>query len=283
MIDLHCHTNMSDNSLSIRQVLDLARVHGVTHLSITDHDTTRGLNEAARLGKQMGIEIIPGIEISAYDYKRKVRAHILGYYIEPGHPALEKICQPLVEARQNASREMVERIQDAGYDINWEKVQSYSPEGTGVFKQHIMHALMHNGYCDGIYGNLYSTLFSRGEKGGEKGVAYVPMEYIDAKEAIKAIRDAGGVPVLAHPGQFNNYAAIPEWIAVGLEGIEIYNPSHDIRDEWRSQLLADEYDLIITGGSDFHGLYGDPKAYPGCRNPGYKTVEELKAKVKPAP
>lgn len=275
MIDLHCHTKVSDNSLTIGQVIDLAQLHGVTHLAITDHDTTLGLDEATCLGQRAGIEIIPGIEISAYDYKRKVRAHILGYYIEPGHGALETICRPMVERRNEVAKVMVERIKKHGYDINWGQVEDYAKGSTSVFKQHIMHALMDKGYCKEIYGTLYTTLFSRDEKNGKQGIAHVSVDYVDVVEAIQAVRAAGGVPVLAHPGQFNNYAAIPEWVEIGLEGVEIYNPSHQTKDEWRSQLLADQYDLIMTGGSDFHGLYGDLKAYPGCRNPGLRSVVEL--------
>lgn len=280
VIDLHCHTNKSDNSLSVSQVLHLAKVNGVTHLAITDHNTTRGIHEGIRLGRQMGIEIIPGIEISAYDHKRKVKAHILGYYIEPGHPSLEKLCEFLNESRKNASLEMIQRIQDTGYQITWEQVKKYAPEGTGVYKQHIMHALKDQGYCEEIFGRLYSTLFAPGEDGREKGLAYVPMEYVDAVEAIQAIRAAGGVPVLAHPGQYNNYEAIEEWAEAGLEGIELFSPSHNIRDEWKVRSLANQYHLMITGGSDFHGLYGDPRAYPGRRlDLGYKTIEDLKAKA----
>ncbi len=280
VIDLHCHTNMSDNSLSVNQVLRLAKANGVTHLAITDHNTTLGVNEGIGLGQQMGIEIIPGIEISAYDYKREGKVHILGYYIEPGHPSLEKMCTFLLESRKKSSLEMIQRVQDTGYQITWEQVKKYAPQGTGVFKQHIMHALMDQGHCDRIFGSLYSTLFSTGEDGREKGLAYVPMEYVDAVEAIQAIRAAGGVPVVAHPGQYDNFEAIEEWAEAGLEGLELFHPSHNIRDAWKIRSLAKEYNLVMTGGSDFHGLYGNPRSYPGCRRElGYRTIEELKARA----
>lgn len=279
VIDLHCHTNRSDNSLSVSQVLQLAKINGVTHLAITDHNTTLGVNEGIRLGRQMGIEVIPGVEISAYDYKRKVKVHILGYYIEPEHPYLEKVCTFLIESRKKSSQEMMKRIQDTGYHITWEQVEKYTPNGTGVFKQHIMHALKDQGYCDQLFGGLYSTLFSPGEDGKEQGLAYVSMDYVDAVEAIQAIRAAGGVPVVAHPGQYNNYEAIEEWAEAGLEGIELFSPAHHIRDEWKVRSMANQYHLITTGGSDFHGLYGDPRAYPGRRRDlGYKTIEHLKEK-----
>lgn len=161
IVDLHCHTNISDNSLTIEDVISKAKESGITHLGITDHDTTVGLRETQRIGQRVGVEIIPGIEISAYDFKHNTRAHILGYYLEPEHPAIEQLCGPLREARHNASFKMVEKLIEAGYSISWEQVQKYAG-ATGVYKQHIMHALIDQGYCNKIYSPLYTELFSRG-------------------------------------------------------------------------------------------------------------------------
>lgn len=118
VVDLHCHTKISDNSLMTEEVIALAKEAGVTHLAITNHDTTLGLREAVALGERYGVEIIPGIEISAYDYKHDRRAHFLGFYVEPDHLAIEELCAPLRAARHEACRVMVERIQAAGYDID---------------------------------------------------------------------------------------------------------------------------------------------------------------------
>lgn len=276
MIDLHCHTKVSDNTLTIREVIELARNRGVTHLAITDHDTTKGVAEACQIGLELGVEIIPGIEISAYDFKRKTRAHILGLFVEPGHSALEKLCDPMVKKRHQASLEMIDKIIEAGYQITREQVERFAEGGTGIYKQHIMHALLENGYTDRIYGDLYKTLFSRGEKDGQPGIAYVPLEYVDATSAIQAIRRAGGIAVLAHPGQFNNYEAVPEWVSTGLQGIEVYHPSHDWIEEEKARSLAENYGLVITGGSDFHGFYGDHPYELGEKSPGVESVMALK-------
>ncbi len=274
-VDLHCHTNVSDCSMSINQVIELARGKGVTHLAVTDHDTTEGLKTAMRIGSHLGVEIISGIEISAYDFKRKVRAHVLGYYVQPEHKAIRELCSPLIARRHAASRKMVEILAAKGYEITWEQVTRYAGT-TGVFKQHIMHALMEAGYCDSIYGDLYKTLFSRGEQGQPRGIAYIPLEYVDVVSAIRAIRAAGGVPVLAHPGQFDNFEAVPEWVEAGLEGIEVRHPYHDEQAEERAIKLAREFNLIITGGSDFHGVYGDHPYTPGSKSPGLESVYALK-------
>lgn len=276
MIDLHCHSKISDNSMPLRELILHAKEKGITHLAITDHDTTKGLIEAQRIGREVGVTIIPGIEISAYDYKRNRRAHILGFFVTPGHEAIENLCADLVRRRHQASYEMTQKIIAAGYEITWEEVERYAEGGTGVYKQHIMHALMDKGYTDRIYGDLYKKLFSRGGNGEEPGLAYVPLEYLDAVDAIRAIRAAGGVPVLAHPKQFDNYEAIAEWVEAGLEGIEVIHPLHGPEDEKLAQDYARRYGLVETGGSDFHGLYGESDKYPlGSKDAGMERYLKL--------
>lgn len=278
MSDLHCHTKISDNSFTTEEVIRLAAEVGVTYLAITNHDTTMGLREAVALGERYGVEIIPGIEISACDNKRGRRAHFLGFYVEPDHPAIEELCAPLRAARHEACRVMIERIREAGYDIDWEQVKAYAEGGTGVYKQHIMHALIDRGYTDAIYSPLYKQLFARGGDGREPGIAYVPLTYVDASDAICTILAAGGVPVLAHPGQMDNYDAVPEWAEAGLMGIEVRHPDHTPMDEARARALAHEYELIMTGGSDFHGFYGDKQSPLGSHSLGVQSVEAIKAK-----
>ncbi|MCX7843216.1 MAG: PHP domain-containing protein [Clostridia bacterium] len=276
MNDLHCHTKISDCSMTIRDVIQLAKNVGVKYLGITDHDTTSGLKEAVILGAEAGVNIIPGIEISAFDYKRNKKAHILGFYIEAGHPAIENICRTMVQRRSIASQNMVNRIIDAGYKITWKQVESYAEGGTGVYKQHIMHALLDMGYCTQIYCDLYKRLFSRSYDSGIPGIAYTPIEYIDVIQAIKAVKAAGGVAVLAHPGQYGNFDAVGEWVSEGLDGIEAYHPSHNAENEDRCLEIAEKYNLVLTGGSDFHGAYGEKPVKPGCRKLGMQHIEELK-------
>lgn len=274
MIDLHVHTNISDGSLNAIEVIRLAKSRGITHLAITDHDTTQGLQEAMILGQELGIVIVPGIEISAYDSLRQKRAHILGLFIEPGHPALDLLCTPLVQSRNQASSEMVRKIIAAGYEISWEDVQKHEG-GSGVYKQHIMHALMDKGYCESIYCDLYKKLFQRGSMTEPQGIAYIQLDYIDAHAAIAAIKEAGGIAVLAHPGQLSNFDAIDEWVELGLEGIEVFHPSHSEEDRQNALSFATKHKMIVTGGSDFHGFYGDKPAELGCVELDEKCINEL--------
>jgi predicted metal-dependent phosphoesterase TrpH len=280
MIDLHMHTKVSDGSLTPLEVINIAREKGIKYLAITDHDTTKGLKDAVDIGNDMGVNIIPGVEISAYDYKRNKRAHILGLFIEPGHNALEKICRPLLEERHLASKEMVDRIIKAGYSISWYDVEKYASGGTGVYKQHIMHALMDRGYCESIYCSLYNKLFKRCNDSGTQGIAYIPLKYIDALRAIKAVKDARGIAVLAHPGQLDNYDFIAELVEAGLEGIEAYHQSHTEEDVQKSMEFAEKYNLAVTGGSDFHGFYGETPVEPGCGELSDNCISELKRRIK---
>ncbi|MDF1509808.1 PHP domain-containing protein [Robertmurraya sp. DFI.2.37] len=270
-VEFHCHTNISDCPLSIEEVLELALLQNVSHLAITNHDTTKGLEDAVKVGKKYGIEIIPGIEVSGYDFQRGKRVHILGYFIEPGHAAIEAICGPLVEQRHEISKEMVQRLIDSGYDITWERCLEIARGGTGVYKQHIMQVLIEKKYTNSIYGSLYKKLFNR----KPPGIAFIPMQYIDAKEAVKMIRQAGGVPVLAHPGQYGNFDIVPELVEAGLEGIEVWHPLHNKEHEEQGKQLAEEYDLVMTGGSDFHGAYGEKPVLIGSKSPGIETLHAL--------
>lgn len=274
MIDLHVHTKISDNSLSTEEVIKLAKQKGLTHLAVTDHDTTKGLQEAVILGQEIGVGIVPGIEISACDYQRNKRAHILGLYIELGHPALERLCQPLIQSRNQASFDMVRKVIAAGYDISWEAVQKFAG-GMGVYKQHIMHALLENGYCESIYDDLYKKLFQRGSTPETQGIAYIQMEYVDARTAILAVQEAGGIAVLAHPGQLENFDGIDDWVKIGLAGIEVFHPSHNEEDRQRALGYAQKHSLIITGGSDFHGFYAEKPVELGCPELDEKCISEL--------
>lgn len=264
MIDLHVHTRISDNSMTAREILALARDRGITHLAVTDHDTMAGIADAQAIGKKMGVEVIPGIEISAFDFRHQKRAHVLGYYTDPDHPALREICLTLTGRRNMASYLMVQRLIDASYKISWEEVMKYARGGSGVYKQHIMHALCDKGYCERIYSELYYQLFSRGENDDNSGTAFVPIEYIDVFQTVEAVKAAGGVAILAHPGQYDNYDVITELIPHGLDGLEVYHPAHTGEDAAKLLAIARHHNLIITGGSDFHGFYAEKEVPLGC-------------------
>jgi predicted metal-dependent phosphoesterase TrpH len=285
MIDLHVHTRKSDCSLSIKEILLRAKAKNITHIAITDHDTMQGIDEALYWGEKIGINIIPGLEISAYDFENNKRAHILGYYPQSDHPAMEKIYNELAENRFRASYAMVQRLINMGYDIDWDEInQYYAEESNGVYKQHIMHALMDRGYCDSIYADLYYQLFKRSNQPSEQGKAFIPMQYIDAAEAIQAVKQAGGVAVLAHPCKFGNFDVIGHWTELGLDGIEVYHPGHSRDDIEKLLICGRKYHLLITGGSDFHGFYNEAEVELGRAELNETCIAELRklTQLKPA-
>lgn len=274
-VDLHVHSTISDGSHSLEELIRLAKQESVTHIALTNHDTTNGLREWQELGKQHGLRAIPGIEISAYDFDRQRRVHILGYWIDPEDVGLQQLCAPMVRERHRLSEQMVHTLIRHGYDITWEQVERFAQGGTGVYKQHIMLALMEKGYANRIYGELYKTLFARGNELQPPGIAYLPMTYVDAVTAVRAVVAAGGVPVLAHPGQYGSFPIVGDLVVAGLAGIEVWHPAHDAVLEETARKYAEQFDLVMTGGTDFHGAYGEQELALGSKNPGVSAVEQL--------
>jgi predicted metal-dependent phosphoesterase TrpH len=274
-VDLHSHSTVSDGLCTIEELLDLALRNGVSHLALTDHDTTRGLREAAAMGRVLGITVIPGVEISAYDRRRKRKLHVLGLLPDPKGEGLEEFCLPVRERRTEASREATRRIRERGFELDWETVLENAGESACVYKQHVVAALIEGGYGDGDPRALYRMLFGR-DASGEQRFACVPIEYADPAEAVAAVVGAGGLAVLAHPGLYGNFEAVPELVEAGLGGIEVYHPAHSLLDEVQAMEAAELYGLAVTGGSDFHGE--EPKDTPGSRGVSRDELDEIRSR-----
>ncbi|WP_010648694.1 PHP domain-containing protein [Oceanobacillus massiliensis] len=248
--DLHIHSNHSDGSSSTMEIMQSAREKGVTHLSIVDHDTVEGLPEAVRVGRSLGIKVISGIEISAYDFKRKRKVHILGYNYHLDAQHIRTVCEPLRKRRHRHSRWQMEQIQEAGYSIDRSRIEQQAQPSDTVYKQHIMDCLTKASYPSEEYQQLYKKLFKN------DGAASGDIEYADAFKAVRAIVADGGLAVVAHPGQLDSYEIIPELVEAGLGGIERNHPDHTAQDHKRVEDLAREHDLVMTGGTDYHGRFG---------------------------
>ncbi|GGA33947.1 PHP domain-containing protein [Psychrobacillus lasiicapitis] len=250
--DLHVHSSFSDGSEAVETVLKLAKERDVTQISFVDHDTVKGLSKVCMLGEKYQIEVIPGIEISAYDFKRDRKVHILGYNYDPEAVHIRAICDDLLKRRQTHSLWQIKQIQKAGYKLDVEKIIETAKPSETIYKQHIMRHLTEADYTSLSYKQLYKSLF----KG--VGVASGDIVYIDAVDAVKAIVADGGLAVVAHPGQLDSYDLIPELIPYGLGGIERNHPDHTASDYQKVEALAKRYGLVMTGGTDFHGAYGAP-------------------------
>ena len=252
-IDLHIHSQRSDGTDSIDDLLKKVNKSKIKKIAITDHDTTNGLEEIISKGNQMGIEVIPGIEISSFDFKRNRQVHILGYNFNIPDIYLEKFTSPIRIQRKKTAIEMVNRIIKAGYKISYERVYEINNGCTDIFKTHIMHALCEAGYCEKMFDDSYKKLFKK--IFSDNGIASIKLNYPCAKDAIQAIKKANGIAVLAHPGLYKNIELIPELVKYRLDGIEVYHPGHNLSQIETLEEIADALDLIKTGGTDYHGGY----------------------------
>ena len=251
--DLHCHTKLSDGTLGIDDIIILAKNSGVTTLAITDHDSLAGTVRATIIGERHGINVIPAVEFSATDGKRKAKAHILCYL--PDTPErLEGLCKSNSEKRKRAARIMVAKVANK-FPVTPELIMKCATGSTNIYKQHIMQSLMECGYTTTIFGDLYNMLFKKESR------INVLMEatYPEPSEIIEAIHEAGGVAVLAHPGFYDNFELLEELIPLGLDGVEVWHPENTPEQQELLISIAKKNDLLMTGGSDFHGAYN---AYP---------------------
>ena len=261
--DLHCHTKMSDGSVGIEELISLAKRRGLTAIAITDHDTFAGAVRGVNVGKRLGIRVIPGAEISTRDTKTGRKVHILCYNCE-STARLEGLCRRTLESRKRAATSMVRKVMRY-YPITPELVVRCATGSTAVYKQHIMHALLDAGFADSIFGEVFHRLFDR-----ETGVAVETVEYPDTREAIDLIHSAGGIAVLAHPYVYNSIDLMQELVAEDrLDGIEVEHPRQTAEQRETLHAFAKTYHLLVTGGTDFHGMYGS-----SSRPVGSTTVED---------
>ena len=254
--DFHIHSNWSDGSMGIPQLVRYAKALGLEAISITDHDTMAGQKEAIEEGKKHGIWIIPGAEVSAYNSETGRKVHILGFNVRD-MDGLEQACRPFLLARHRKNLQSVDLIAAAGYPINQNDVVEYASLGGTVYRQHIMHALVDRGLSPGIYGPLYTKLFGSG------GLAEIKAQYMNAEEAVQLILDCGGLAVLAHPFQYNSIDFIPRLAELGLSGIEYQHHTQTPEHQEEAIQAALHHRLFLTGGSDFHGFYSEKALPPG--------------------
>jgi hypothetical protein len=275
-IDLHLHTTHSDGSLRPADVLTLAQKAGVSALAITDHDIMDGLPEAMAVGTQLGIEVLPGVEISSFDGKGEL--HILGYCLNWRDEKLQSRLAVLRASRHRRNPLIVERLQAMGLELTYDEVRALA--GTeSVGRPHIARVLMEKGYVTSA-----KEAFDRYLAEGRPG--YVARELPSPAEAIRWIKEAQGVAVLAHPTWVKESdTALPAFVRAlkdnGLGGIEVHYSTHTQQQTVRFLELAKQFDLLVTGGSDFHGLT-KPDIEVGAGRGSLKVPEQLLAPLKEA-
>ena len=267
--DLHVHTTLSDGSLGMEEVIAQAKRIGLDFISITDHDTISSVSRAKVLGERYGVQTIPGVELTAWDKTRNRKVHILCY--APQKPdRLEGICRRCSEIRQSCAKETVENVLKL-YPITAEDITKHLSGSKSIYKQHILHALIEYGYSTHFYGRLNDELFNE-----KTGSCIVEREYPDVNYVLELIHSARGAAVLAHPMVYDSIDLIDDLASNGkLDGIEVYHYSAD--EEQQAMLLAkaNEYDLIVTGGSDFHGLYNMRPTHLGMYTTDKDNIDRI--------
>lgn len=275
--DLHCHTKLSDSSMGIDDLIVLAQKKGITTIAITDRDCQAGTVRAKIIGERRGINVIPGVELSAFDSKTGKYIEILGYLCD-SPDRLEGLCHRNVVSRKKASQLMTLKIARK-YPISPELVLKCATGSTAVFEQHIMHALLECGITDKIYGEVYDELFS---PESEQNIL-VNVTYPEPTEIIDAIHEAGGIAVLAHPGASDCLEMLDSLTANGIDGVEVWHPENtpDQTDELLKFVRSKK--ILAIGGTDFKGMYTKSTICVGdCSTPDadVKALINYKAKIK---
>jgi 3',5'-nucleoside bisphosphate phosphatase len=278
MIDLHVHTNMSDGSLSPAEVVRFSAQKGLQAIAITDHDTVAGIAEARAEGLKAGVEVISGVEMSV-EWNPGI-VHILGFFVRTDDRHLLESLAYLAQGRRDRIPKIVSKLSDCGVHISVEEVARESGDGVPG-RPHVANVMVRKGIVSGIQDAFDLYL-------GKGAPAYVKKTKTSPAEAMRVIKGAGGLPVLAHPYSIDEQDAgrvreiVRGLVSQGLEGIEAYYPKHTPEQTRTFLDLALEFDLAITGGTDFHGA-GKPEielgVFPAREPLPYSILQDMKARL----
>jgi predicted metal-dependent phosphoesterase TrpH len=275
LIDLHTHSTASDGSLYPGDLVRYAKGKGAAAIALTDHDTLEGLPEALETGEKLGLEVIPGVEISA-QYNGGTM-HMLGYYLDPLDRILNQELKRLQEARKERNPKIIEKLRDLGIPIRFDQVQALAKGQIG--RPHIAQVLLQMGVVTSL-DEAFQKYLTKG------AAAYVEKFRFSPPKAIALILGAGGIPVLGHPKtlrcpSFRDLKnLVKDLKAAGLKGLEVFYPDQTPEQTRTYLALAQELDLLPTGGSDFHGANKenvDLLIGLGDLKIPYEIVENLKA------
>ncbi len=249
--DLHTHTRASDGTGTPSDNVRLAAAAGLSAVSITDHDTVAGLEEALEAGRAAGITVVPGVEISSSENGKDI--HVLGYYMDVADPLFLSRLEELRNVREGRNERMLERLRELGYAITLEEVLErrgpVEQKDTSVGRPHIAQVLVDKGYAESQQ-DAFNRLI------GENGAAFISPKRISPETAIAWIHEAGGAAVLAHPGLYGNDTLVERLAGTGLDGIEADHSDHSPEEVEKYREITRRYGLVATAGSDYHGERG---------------------------
>ena len=247
-VDLHVHSNASDGTFSPSQVVELAKNAGLDAFALTDHDTTAGVPEALEKGRDLNIEVIPGIEVSSSFDGTEI--HILGLFVNSDDPVLAAMLEKMRISRDRRNEKMLENLAADGISFTKEELCGDNPD-TIITRAHIAHALVAKGICSGMDQAFKKYL--------QYGGRYCPQkEHLSQEEVVKTLISNGAFVALAHPFQYKfgdkkTEELIAHMADLGMKGLEVYHSSNNKLESMKLQEMAVRHHLLPTGGSDFHG------------------------------
>ena len=247
-VDLHVHSNASDGTFSPSQVVELAKNAGLDAFALTDHDTTAGVPEALEKGRDLNIEVIPGIEVSSSFDGTEI--HILGLFVNSDDPVLAAMLEKMRISRDRRNEKMLENLAADGISFTKEELCGDNPD-TIITRAHIAHALVAKGICSGMDQAFKKYL--------QYGGRYCPQkEHLSPEEVVKTLISNGAFVALAHPFQYKfgdkkTEELIAHMADLGMKGLEVYHSSNNKLESMKLQEMAVRHHLLPTGGSDFHG------------------------------
>lgn len=273
--DLHLHTCLSDGSCAPHEVIAKAARAGLSYIAITDHDHFTSTPDLVIQAQSLGVTLIDGVEVSCCDPVRGRKVHILCYLPQNADRSpVKTLCDDITARRVEAGRTMAARVAEL-YPITVDEVEAIASRCVCIYKQHIVKALMDSGITVRIFGELYDRLFDT-----HKGSCIVNFPQPEVYTVISAIKKAGGLCVLAHPYTYNSIDLLNELTAQGLlDGIEVWSSKSTPEQEQYLAAVAEQFDLIKTGGSDFHGAYGSRPSPIGVKPTPAVSIERIIEKL----
>lgn len=264
--DLHIHTNASDGRLNPEDVPELARQNGLETIAITDHDTIRGYAPAKAAADSVGVEVLSGVELTCNFNGRE--SHLLAYCFDAEDRSFTRLINKHKKARLERIAWIVEKLKAQGLDMETAEVKAEAA-GSNPGRPHVASVLVSKGYVASHKEAFVRYL-------GNHVLAPIKNFYTTHTEVIRIVKEAGGATVLAHPNRLYSKDELQQWINDGLDGLEVIHPSHDYEQQKKFQQLAEENNLLITGGSDYHGSGDHYLRYFGVVNVGLNRVDQLK-------
>jgi hypothetical protein len=250
-IDLHTHSTVSDGTMTPTEVMRAGAEAGLDVVALTDHDSLGGWAEAGRAAAEVGVELVPGVELSCrwYGTEPAIALHLLAYYVDPADAELDAEMARVREGRERRAERMIELMRADGIDVTWEEIQGYAA-GATVGRPHLAQALIRRGLVSTVSEAFAPSML------GERWRA--PKPDTDVFLAVRLVRAAGGVPVFAHPRATKRGRVVPDELIValaaeGLVGLEADHEDHTPAQRQEVRALADALGLVVTGSSDFHG------------------------------